>query len=184
MVFTLKNLMYKSNRSRCTTKTAAAPSSCPKWLRSSRRCTPWRGRRHRTGKDCHEQRGEGWIMKKHISVQEHFRGTKLNEKLFSQLFTTGPSIPGLFSFIFVLFKQFYSCKTVDSSRIQTGIIRKDGKRADHLTTTTAANFFKITLKYLPYIDKVPKTFHRIKVLLNLASYIGTWIVCLAKYTIF
>ena len=70
-------------------------------------------------------------------------------------------------------EQFYSCKTVDSSRIQTGIIRKDGKRADHLTTTTAAKFFKLTLKYLPYIDKVPKTFHRIKVLLNLASYIGT-----------
>ena len=45
--------------------------------------------------------------------------------------------PGLFLFIFVLFKHKFYRKTVGFSGIRTGIVRLEGEHADHLTTTTA-----------------------------------------------
>ena len=46
--------------------------------------------------------------------------------------------PGLFLFIFVLFRhKFYGKKTLDLSVIRTQIVGIEGKHADHLTTTTA-----------------------------------------------
>ena len=39
--------------------------------------------------------------------------------------------------LFPLFKQFYRTKTVGFSRIQTRIIRVEGKTADHLIITMA-----------------------------------------------
>ena len=45
--------------------------------------------------------------------------------------------PDLFLFIFVLFKHKLTEKTVGVSRIQTQIVKIEGKHAVHLTTTTA-----------------------------------------------
>ena len=45
--------------------------------------------------------------------------------------------PGLFLFIFVLFKHNIIEKTLDFSGIRTRIIGVVGEHADHLTTTTA-----------------------------------------------
>ena len=45
--------------------------------------------------------------------------------------------PGLFLFIFVLFKHKLYKKTVGFSGIQTRIVRVEGEHADHLTTTAA-----------------------------------------------
>ena len=42
-----------------------------------------------------------------------------------------------FSFIFVVFKQFYRVNFVDFSTIRTWIVGLEGKHADHLTTTMA-----------------------------------------------
>ena len=44
--------------------------------------------------------------------------------------------PGLFLFIFVLFKYKFYIKTVCCSGIRTWIVGKEGELADHLTTTT------------------------------------------------
>ena len=51
--------------------------------------------------------------------------------------------PGLFLFIFVLFKQKFYIKTVGVSGIQTRIVGVEGEHADHFTTTTA--------KYLTFL---------------------------------
>ena len=45
--------------------------------------------------------------------------------------------PGIFLFIFVLFKHKFYKKTVGYSGIQTWIVAVEGKHADHSTTTTA-----------------------------------------------
>ena len=45
--------------------------------------------------------------------------------------------PGLFLFIFVLFKHNIIEKTLGFSGIRTRIVGVEGKHADHLTTTTA-----------------------------------------------
>ena len=45
--------------------------------------------------------------------------------------------PGLFLFIFILFKHKFYRKTVGFSRIRTQIIRVECEHADHLATTTA-----------------------------------------------
>ena len=47
------------------------------------------------------------------------------------------AIPGLFLFIFVLFKHKFYRKYVLSREIQTQIIAVEGEHANHLTTTTA-----------------------------------------------
>ena len=53
--------------------------------------------------------------------------------------------PGLFLFIFVLFKHNYSEKIVGFSGIRTRIVGVEGEHADHLTTTTAQKGFNVKL---------------------------------------
>ena len=53
--------------------------------------------------------------------------------------------PGLFLFIFVLFKHKFYRKTVGVSGIRTRIVGVEGKHADHLTTTTAQVVFNVGL---------------------------------------
>ena len=48
--------------------------------------------------------------------------------------------PGLFLFIFILFKHKFYRKTAGINGIQTRIVRVEGEHADHLTTTTALNY--------------------------------------------
>ena len=48
--------------------------------------------------------------------------------------------PGLFLFIFVLFKQSFTEKYLGFSGIWTRIVGVEGKHADPLTTTTAQSF--------------------------------------------
>ena len=43
-------------------------------------------------------------------------------------------------FIFILFKQIFTEKTVDISRIRTRIVGVEGEHADHLTTTMTPNY--------------------------------------------
>ena len=45
--------------------------------------------------------------------------------------------PGLFLFIFILFKHNFTEKTVGFTGIRTRIVEVEGEQADHLTTTTA-----------------------------------------------
>ena len=52
-------------------------------------------------------------------------------------FLKNMGLPGLFLFIFVLFKHKFKEKTVGFNGIQTRIVRLEGEHADHLTTTTA-----------------------------------------------
>ena len=45
--------------------------------------------------------------------------------------------PGLFLFIYIIFKHKFYRKTVGVSGIRIWIVRIEGEHADHLTTTTA-----------------------------------------------
>ena len=45
--------------------------------------------------------------------------------------------PGLFLFIFILFKHKFTNKTLGFSRIRSRIVGYEGEHDDHLTTTTA-----------------------------------------------
>ena len=69
------------------------------------------------------------------------------------------AIPGLFLFIFVLFKHKFYRKIVGVSEFQTRIVGEEEEHADHLTTTTyTALIFIITLNivkgtYSPSLNK-------------------------------
>ena len=61
--------------------------------------------------------------------------------------------PGLFLFIFVLFKHNIKEKTLGFSRIRTRIVGVEGEHADHLTTTTAN--LLLLKSSTPHLDKRP-----------------------------
>ena len=75
--------------------------------------------------ECGERSGQGQI-----------RSNLQNEMVFLKR----PPQRVVFSFIFVLFKQFYRIKTVDFTGIPTWITRVEGKHAVHVTSTTDALF--------------------------------------------
>ena len=66
---------------------------------------------------------------------------RLSWQLAELLLTTLYPIPGLFSFIFVLFNNNFYRQIVDFSRNQTRIVRVAEEHSGHWTTTTTLNIF-------------------------------------------